>query len=162
MNFRERVGANMRYYRKLNNLTMKEVAAKVGLTEPTIQKYETGGIKSVDIETLEKFATALGVTSKQLTGYMDGAEEHEAHLERIAKRETKWFGVYRELSCDQQKVINDIMSAMANNSTKISKDDEEILRKLRYITDEARSRIVNQLNYEYESERKKQAHDSAS
>lgn len=162
MNYRERVGENLRYYRKINNLTMKEVADKVGVTLATIQKYEAGNIKTIDIEMLEKLANAIGVTSRQLTGYQSGEEEHEAHLERIMKRETKWFAQYRELPYEKQKIVNEIIDALKESQKSDTKEESEILRKLRYITDEARSRILNQLNYEYESEREKQAHDSAS
>lgn len=162
MNFRERIGNNIRYYRNLNNLTMKDVAQRVGLTEATVQKYEAGKIKRVDVELIESIAAAVGTTAKQLTGYTDEQEEHEAHLERIAKRDARWFSKYRDLPYNKQKVVNDLIDALQKSDAQQSEDEGEIMRKLRYITDEARDRILNQLDYEYESERKKRSINSKS
>lgn len=162
VNYRERVAGNIRYYRKVNNLTMKEVAKKVGVTEATMQKYETGGIKTLDIEMLGKIADAIGITIKQLTGYQSGEEEHEAHLERIQKRETKWFATYRDLSFEKQKAINNIMQTMAHGNDESAKDIQDLFKKFAYISPEARERVMRQLNGEYDDERKKQEATSAS
>ena len=84
MNYRERVGKNINHYRKVNDLTLKEVANRVGITEATMQKYEVGQIKRVDIEMIEKIATAIGTTASKLTGWLNRDEEEAAHLARIS------------------------------------------------------------------------------
>lgn len=83
MNYRERVGKNINHYRKVNDLTLKEVANRVGITEATMQKYETGQIKRVDIEMIDKIANAIGTTASKLTGWLNNEEKEEAHLNRI-------------------------------------------------------------------------------
>jgi transcriptional regulator with XRE-family HTH domain len=66
MEFRERVGQNINHYRKLNGLTLKEIASRVGITEATMQKYEAGQIKRVDIDMIGKIAKALGISPSTL------------------------------------------------------------------------------------------------
>lgn len=44
-NFTFEIGENIKFYRKQRNMTLKELGCKVGITESTMQKYETGQIK---------------------------------------------------------------------------------------------------------------------
>lgn len=59
------IGNNIRKYRKLKGLTQKELALSIGLTAPTITKYENNSLKP-DIQTLIKISTTLGITLQQL------------------------------------------------------------------------------------------------
>jgi transcriptional regulator with XRE-family HTH domain len=47
-----KLGARFREYRKLYNLTLKEVADKAGLSVMTIQKFESGVAKDVTMTTI--------------------------------------------------------------------------------------------------------------
>ena len=69
MTFNEIVGENIRHYRKINGLTIKEIASKVGITEATMQKYEVGKIRRVDVEMVKNIADAIGVEPSALTGW---------------------------------------------------------------------------------------------
>lgn len=69
MTFKDIVGENIRHYRKLKGYTIKEVASKVGITEATMQKYEAGNIRRVDVEMLSDIANALEVDPGLLTGW---------------------------------------------------------------------------------------------
>ena len=52
-------------YRKEKGITQRELAEKLGVTQPTITQYETGARKP-DIVMLKKIATILGCTTDQL------------------------------------------------------------------------------------------------
>lgn len=69
LNFKEKVATNIKYYRKLAGMTLKEVAEKCDMTEANLQKYESGNMKSLDIDTTYKIAEALGVRPEDLTGW---------------------------------------------------------------------------------------------
>lgn len=64
-----KVGNNIKKYRKEADITLKQLAQKIELTEATIQKYEAGKIKSIDTELLKKIADALNVAPEKLTGW---------------------------------------------------------------------------------------------
>lgn len=53
------------------NLTLQEVADKVGVTAPTIQRYESGEIKNVRRDKIDKLSKALDVTPSYLMGWED-------------------------------------------------------------------------------------------
>lgn len=52
-------------YRKESGLTQKQLGDSVGLTQPTINQYETG-VRKPDIVTLKKLAAVLHCTTDQL------------------------------------------------------------------------------------------------
>lgn len=131
MNYKERVGLNINYYRKLSDLTLKQVADKVGITEATMQKYEKGLIKRVDIEMLESIANAINTTVDRLTGWLSKEEEQKAHEERVAQKHKKWEDIYNSLTDDGQKAVNEIM--MAIKTKKISPDS--ITRAMEFLAD---------------------------
>lgn len=58
---------NLRYYRLKNNLSMKELASKVGVTTMAISYYESGERKP-NMETIKALAEALGIRVADFLG----------------------------------------------------------------------------------------------
>lgn len=73
----------LRNTRKNKDMTLEEVAGLVGVAKQTIQRYETGEIKSVDTSTVEKLASALRVTPGFLMGWTDDPNGLPADAETI-------------------------------------------------------------------------------
>ena len=116
MNYRERVGKNINHYRKVNDLTLKEVANRVGITEATMQKYEVGQIKRVDIEMIDKIATAIGTTASKLTGWLNHDEQEEAHLARIEAHKANADSI-NGLTKNEVNLIKDLRKSKAKYPT---------------------------------------------
>ncbi|GAB3753184.1 helix-turn-helix domain-containing protein [Spirosoma pomorum] len=57
----ERVGEQIREARKAKGLTQKEVGEKMGVTESTYNRYETGEA-NLSLMTIQKIADALDAT----------------------------------------------------------------------------------------------------
>lgn len=77
MDTNKNLGNNLRYYRKLRDMTLKEMAAKVDLSWSTYQKYETGQIKHVDIDIVKACAKALDVEPSVLLGWDSNNEDEK-------------------------------------------------------------------------------------
>lgn len=61
---------NLRNLRIMNNLTLDEVAHKVGVTKPTLQRYESGVISNVPpSDKIEKLAEVYNTTPAYLMGW---------------------------------------------------------------------------------------------
>lgn len=54
------IGANIKKYRQLRNITQKQLAALIGKTESSVQKYEAGTTE-IPRSVLEKIANVLGL-----------------------------------------------------------------------------------------------------
>lgn len=59
------IDENIKLYRKINRLTQKQLAEKLGITDSAITKYEKGE-REPKIETLIKIAEVLNVPIEQL------------------------------------------------------------------------------------------------
>lgn len=59
------IGSNIKRFRELKGLTQKELADLIGVTAPTITKYEKGQMK-LDFEKLDAIADALSVPMSKL------------------------------------------------------------------------------------------------
>ena len=62
--------------RRLNmGLTLEEVANELQVERPTIQRYESGKIKSISTTTVEALAQALHCSPAYLMGWSDSVHE---------------------------------------------------------------------------------------
>lgn len=69
--FNTNVGLKIFNARKKLKMTRAELGKKVKLHESTIKRYEDGHIKSLDIEKLKEFASALNLSPEYLMGWED-------------------------------------------------------------------------------------------
>lgn len=53
------------------DLTLEEVAEEIGVKKPTVQRYESGKIKTISTVVIEKLAEALHTTPSYLMGWTD-------------------------------------------------------------------------------------------
>lgn len=53
------------------DLTLLDIAKKIGVSEATVQRYESGRIKNIRQDKIVKLASALHLTPAQLLGWED-------------------------------------------------------------------------------------------
>lgn len=109
--FCDRVANNIKKYRKEKDMTIKDVANRVGITEATMQKYEAGNIKKIDIEMLKKIADALDVRPENLTEWNKG-EYKENHLENQGEHYAYLIRKYNQLSDGHKKVVLSLIDSL--------------------------------------------------
>ena len=64
-------GEKLKERRKSLHLTLKEVAAAVGVAEATVQRWESGNIHTIPADRLTKLSLVLDVPVEELTGWFD-------------------------------------------------------------------------------------------
>lgn len=62
-------GERLRDIRDRQGMTLAQVAAKTGVSEATVQRYESGEIKNPPQDRISALAKALGVTEAMLMGW---------------------------------------------------------------------------------------------
>lgn len=63
-------GDRIRYYRKLNNMTMVELAQKIGVQHSAIYKYETGKVTNIPISNINKMADVFNIPARELVDWI--------------------------------------------------------------------------------------------
>jgi transcriptional regulator with XRE-family HTH domain len=67
LNYKE-IGTKIKQKRKSLNLTQLELAEKVGLTESSISRYESGKISTMPTSTVNKICSVLHIEPSELLG----------------------------------------------------------------------------------------------
>lgn len=119
--FCARVGGNIKKYRKQKNMTLKELADEIGLTEGTVQKYEAGNIKSIDVLTLKKISDALNILPENLTEWEK--EEYEKYREmKKGKDEAKIIKMYSQLTFGHKQAVRKLIESLLECQDKNNSD----------------------------------------
>lgn len=119
--FCTRVGNNIKKYRKEKDLTLKELADRVSLTEATVQKYEAGNIKKIGVEMLKKLSDALGVLPENLTEW--DKEEYQKYREiKQGSQEAKIIKLYSQLTFGHKKAVQSLMENLIECQEKYNSD----------------------------------------
>lgn len=73
-------GERLRTIRAQQGMTLAQVASKTGVSEATVQRYESGEIKNPPQDRLVALAKALGVTEAALMGWESDDLDVEVRL----------------------------------------------------------------------------------
>ena len=81
------VGERIRELRKERNMTLEDVANKIGVGRATVLKYESGAISTIPTERVHQLANLFKVTRPYLMGWTDerGVNPSE-NLDRVAEK----------------------------------------------------------------------------
>ncbi|MHC1720357.1 MAG: helix-turn-helix domain-containing protein [Clostridiaceae bacterium] len=82
----QHLGQRIRMYRKLNHLTLEQLADKIHKNKSTLSKYEKGEI-GVDVETLYEISCVLEVSISQLTD----CEDLNRNIKKDSTKLNKFF-----------------------------------------------------------------------
>lgn len=99
--------------RKQLNMTLLEVANKVGVTESTVQRWESGNIKTLRHERIVKLAEALDVTPSYLMGWDD--EQVSSISAEFIPGEDRLLSLYRELNEEGREKLIDYADDMTRS-----------------------------------------------
>ena len=75
----------IRSMRIQKGITLAQIAEKLGVTEATAQRYESGNIKSVPYEHMCAYGEILGCSPAYLMGWLDIAEENKSTKEELTR-----------------------------------------------------------------------------
>lgn len=114
MGFAERFKA----LREERGLTLLEIAKQMGVSEPTVQRWESGNIKQVRYGRIEKLASILGTTPAYLYGY----EGEEPQPVKLTKEEEQFLVILRQLSPQGRAAAAQMLKSLADFQAQAAAD----------------------------------------
>lgn len=78
-----RLNEMIKYRRKELGLTLNQVAEKTGVKEATVQRWESGNIKTIKYQTIELLSHALNCTPQYLMGWEKESPAPESGHEEL-------------------------------------------------------------------------------
>lgn len=92
-------------------LTLEEVAEKMGVSAPTIQRYESGEIQNMRRDKVKKLADALNLSPSYLMGWEDQQNSTPTIIAAAGGGLTDVDERMKELLLDKQELCNAIYAA---------------------------------------------------
>lgn len=89
-----------------NNLTLLEVANRLGIKEATMQRYESGVIKNISHDTILKLSQIFGCTPNYLMGW----EDEKTEIPVGDDRDAEIIRMFSDLTDEEKKSVLDYIS----------------------------------------------------
>lgn len=110
---------NINKFRISNNMTLEEVANKLGISKTTLQRYESGVITNIPSEKVEKLSKVFNVTPSELMGWNDlDLNDEKEYIQNYRNRTTTYVNIYECLSMyfmGIQETVENILNAINLN-----------------------------------------------
>lgn len=105
--------------RKELGMTMKELAVKVGVSEGTISRWESGKISDMRRDKIMTLATALDISPAVIMGWMDYDPVPHPDLTPISKKK---LPLYDGIACGEPRLVPDGIELYVDVTTDIHAD----------------------------------------
>lgn len=93
----------------------------MNLTEATVQKYEAGNIRTLDILKLKKFSEVLNVSMEDLTPWEEDYKNLETNPNQ-GSEEAKIVKLYSQLTFGHKKAVRSLMESLIECQERYSSD----------------------------------------
>lgn len=98
------IGDRIKSRRDELDMTLDEVAAKVGVSKSTIQRYENGLIGRIKLPVIESIADALWISPDWLVGVSE-EKTADPKVDGLSPKENELLALYRGVNPDGQRYI---------------------------------------------------------
>lgn len=117
--------------RKALGLTLAQIADTMGVTEATVQRWESGNIKSVRYEKIAKLSNVLGVAPSTLMGWEpDGSGQllpADPSPKLITPAEARLLDLHRQLNEEGQVRLHDYADDLVSSGKYIKTDPSHLV-----------------------------------
>ena len=120
-------GEKMKECRLEKGLTLQQIAEKLGVSESTVQRYESGQIKKLSQQTLNRIAKALGVTQSYLLGELDTIQIiDDPNKVLLTNSEQILIRCYRSLRESERSAVRTLVLAITDLNAKVTQHEWDL------------------------------------
>lgn len=147
------IGERIKELRLEKHYSLRDLAKQIGVTAPTIQRYESGEIPNISPEMVRKLASALGTSASWLLGEHEQTAKNAVTVE-LSSTESMLLKMYRAFSSSDKDIIRSMIMRINDSRLK----EYEMERRLEYA-----ERFIDGTEYasDYITERDEYLHDSS-
>lgn len=120
------IGERIKEQRILKGMTLLSLADAVSVSEATIQRYETGRIRNISPDMMQKLAEALGTTVAWLMGEREMIPANTSMVE-LSSREAMILKMYRDLPENERLTVQQTIAYFH----KLHEQKDFVLERLR-------------------------------
>lgn len=150
MRFSER----LKHAREKKGLTLSELGSKIGKTEATVQRYESGNIKNLKSDTIEKIANTLNISPQYLMGWSDEVTDDEIISDTLISAHHLIIDLIDELSEHGVLLTYDILEEMIKEQGEGTGFISKSIRNQLLLTPSRRRRVVEYILAQLKEQKK--------
>lgn len=120
------IGQKIHSVRTEKNITLEDIASKVGVAKSTIQRYEAGKIQNPKLPVIESIANALNVNPAWLVGKSDDKEIVQKSLPKIFEYYNSLNDIGKHEATKRVQELTFIPQYQNNASSAIAAHNEHI------------------------------------
>lgn len=109
------------------NLTLRDISEKVGVTIPTISRWESGDIANMRRDKIVSYAKALNISPAVIMGWEPPASCNSLPVLSLTQQEETHIKKYRQLDADGKEEIDDIIDVKLAKLQRKAEEDVESL-----------------------------------
>lgn len=126
------IGKRIKERRKLLNLSVDDLALKIGKNRATIYRYENGNIKDLPISILEILAQSLETTPAYLMGWNQKSQEKLEDFPQAQKRQLQRYSQILKEVPEVEEVVESYAALDAVDRAEIRGEIKGLLKSDKY------------------------------
>ena len=111
-----KLGERIKSYRSTKNLTLKDIALHLGVSEATAQRYESGKIATIDYEKIILLSKLFDCSPSELMGWDTNNDTSLV----LANDEKIFLEKFRKLNHDDQMLLLGIMDSFIDRRNSVN------------------------------------------
>jgi len=115
------IGERIKELRLEKGYSLRTLAKALGITAPTLQRYETGEITNISPEMINKIARELGTTGSWLLGEHEKDLSGTSNVVSISTTEKLLIMIYRSLTDGERQMVRELMITLNYHHSDISR-----------------------------------------
>lgn len=116
-----KIGERIKELRLEKGYSLRTLAKALGITAPTLQRYETGEITNISPEMINKIARELGTTGSWLLGEHEKDLSGKSNVVSISTTEKLLIMIYRSLTDGERQMVRELMITLNYHHSDISR-----------------------------------------
>ena len=100
ININNKIHDKLKTYRKMQGMTLDNVAKEIGVNKTTIQRYESGAIPNIPIETIKALSTLYGVSVNEMLSIESKESEMNSFVELIKELGFKYVTLPKDKTAE--------------------------------------------------------------
>lgn len=103
-----KIGERIKELRLEREWTLKQFGKKIGVSEATAQRYESGKVKNISPEMVSKIAQALGTSAAWLLGEKEDQPTAAVSVQ-LSQTEHLLIRLYRDFSPEEKNTVRSVI-----------------------------------------------------
>lgn len=104
---------NIKYFREQCGFTLDEVSQKLGVSKPTLQRYESGVISNIPSDKVEKLAKIFEITPSRLMGWDEFDDKYnlDCKLANVVDKYSIFISFIESIGYIIQSELNEVIES---------------------------------------------------